>query len=257
MEWTGPIDPSPADLVLDPASPDPAYRQLAEALAQRIASGALRPADRLPTERGLSQQLAVSRMTVRQAFDVLEQRGLIERGVGRGTFVAVPRLEVVLADRVIGFTERTGAAGMTAGATIVRAEVVTAPAEVAAALELGAGSQVARITRIRSASGLRVTLEDSWLPDALFPGITGRDLGGSLYDVMDREYGHAPRRAVETLEPQVARRGDVETLGVVRRSAVMVVERVAYSQDETAVEFARDRHRGDRARFVVEVTPRG
>ncbi len=37
----------------------------------------------------------------------------------------------------------------------------------------------------------------------------------------------------------------------------MLVERVAYDAGGTAVEFASDRHRGDRARFVVEVAPRG
>ena len=35
----------------------------------------------------------------------------------------------------------------------------------------------------------------------------------------------------------------------------MLVERVAYAADGTAVEFAHDRHRGDRARFVIRVVP--
>lgn len=257
MEWTGPIADVAGALVLDPAGPEPGYRQLADQIAAHIGSGALRPADRLPTERGLAQELGVSRMTVRQAFDVLTHRGLIERTVGRGTFVAAPRLDVVLADRVIGFTELTGQAGMTASAEVLSAEVVTAPAEVAAALELAAGARVARITRVRAASGLPVTLEDTWLPDALFQGITDRDLTGSLYEVMERDYGLAPQRAVETLSPSVARDGDTAALGVGRRAALMEVERIAYAADGRPVEFAHDRHRGDRARFVVEVTPRG
>jgi DNA-binding GntR family transcriptional regulator len=37
----------------------------------------------------------------------------------------------------------------------------------------------------------------------------------------------------------------------------MLVERVAYAHDGTAVEFARDRHRGDRARFLIRVVPDG
>ena len=146
---------------------------------------------------------------------------------------------------------------MRAGATVLRAVVQHAPAPVAAALELPAGAKVARITRVRSAGGLPVTLEDTWLPDALFPGIIERDLSGSLYEVMDREFGLAPQRAVETLAPAIARDSDTEALGITRRGALMSVERIAYAADGRPVEFARDRHRGDRARFVVEVTPRG
>ena len=257
MQWTGPIADAGVTLALDPASADPGYRQLADQLGAAITARALAPADRLPTERGLASHLGISRMTVRQAFDLLEHRGLIERAVGRGTFVAAPRLDVVLTDRVIGFTELSEGSGMRAGAVVLHAAVEIAPAPVAAALELGAGARAARITRVRSAGGLPVTLEDTWLPDVLFPGITERDLTGSLYDVMDRDYGRAPQRAVETLAPSIARDADTEALGITRRGPLMEVERIAYAADGTAVEFARDRHRGDRARFVVEVTPRG
>ncbi len=257
MEWTGPIAAAGVALVLDPASTTPGYRQLADQLGAAILAGTLVPADRLPTERGLAEHLQISRMTVRQAFDLLEHRGLIERAVGRGTFVAVPRLDVVLTDRVVGFTELSEGSGMRAGAVVLRAVVEIAAAPIAAALELGAGARVARITRVRSAGGLPVTLEDTWLPDALFPGITERDLTGSLYEVMGRDYDRAPQRAVETLAPAIARDSDTEALGITRRGALMSVERVAYAADGTPVEYARDRHRGDRARFVVEVTPRG
>ena len=244
-------------LALDPASREPGYRQLADQIAAAVEDGTLAPAARLPTERGLAADLGVSRMTVRQAFDVLERRGLIERTVGRGTFVAGPRLDVVLGDRVTGFTELSRESGQRAGARVLQAGVEVAPAEVAAALGLAAGALAARIVRVRSMGGLPVTLEDSWLPDALFPGITERDLTGSLYEVMRRDYGREPRRAVETLEPALARGADIAELGIARRGPLMAVERIAYAADGTAVEFARDRHRGDRARFVVEVTPHG
>ena len=82
---------------------------------------------------------------------------------------------------------------------------------------------------MRSGAGLPLTLEDSWLPDALFPGIIEQDLGGSLYTLMgSATYGHAPVRAIERLEPVAARAADAEALGVRTRSPLMLVERVAY-----------------------------
>jgi GntR family transcriptional repressor for pyruvate dehydrogenase complex len=53
-----------------------------------ILQGVLRPGDRLPAERELSETLDVSRPTLREALADLEQRGLIATRPGGGTFVA-------------------------------------------------------------------------------------------------------------------------------------------------------------------------
>ena len=66
---------------------EPAWAQIEAQLAERIESGGLQAGERLPPERELARSLGVSRMTVRQALDALARRGLVERGVGRGTFV--------------------------------------------------------------------------------------------------------------------------------------------------------------------------
>jgi DNA-binding GntR family transcriptional regulator len=74
---------------------EPAWAQIEAQLAERIESGGLQAGERLPPERELARSLGVSRMTVRQALDVLSRRGLVDRGVGRGTFVRahVSRIE--------------------------------------------------------------------------------------------------------------------------------------------------------------------
>ncbi|HEY5141910.1 MAG TPA: GntR family transcriptional regulator [Solirubrobacteraceae bacterium] len=244
-------------LTLDATAGTPAYHQIETQLVALIESGRLGPGERLPPERDLAAELGVSRMTVRQAFDALARRGLVERGVGRGTFVAAPKLDLDHTVRVAGFTEQMHTAGLEAGAQVVRAEVIPATGRVAKALGIEPGEPVAHVERVRSGAGVALTLEDSWLPDALFPGITELDLSGSLYDLMDERYGRIPVRAVEHLEPVAARAPDARALGVRPRSPLMLVERVAFDVAGTAVEYASDRHRGDRARFVVEVAPRG
>jgi len=70
-----------------PARAARAYEQLAAVLRERIASGALREGDRLPSETLLAQQSGVSRSTVREALRTLEEAGVIER--------ASPRVMVV------------------------------------------------------------------------------------------------------------------------------------------------------------------
>ena len=74
---------------------------------------------------------------------------------------------------------------------------------------------------------------------------------------MRDHYGLGPVSATEYLEPVVARAHEAEALSVAEGSPLMLVERSAYARDGTAVEFARDRHRGDRARFLIRVVPDG
>ncbi|MCA1703356.1 MAG: GntR family transcriptional regulator [Actinobacteria bacterium] len=59
----------------------------ADKIRERIENGELRPGDRLPPERLLTTQLAVSRTSLREALRMLESMGLLEAHVGRGRFV--------------------------------------------------------------------------------------------------------------------------------------------------------------------------
>ncbi|MCX7622764.1 MAG: PLP-dependent aminotransferase family protein [Thermomicrobium sp.] len=75
---------------LDRTSRVPLYRQLADQLRRRIASGELPPGTRLPPERRLAAMLGVNRSTVVSAYRELAAEGLIAGHVGRGTVVVDP-----------------------------------------------------------------------------------------------------------------------------------------------------------------------
>lgn len=72
---------------LDPVSAEPVFTQLRELITQRVADSELVPGDRLPTVRGLAQELGIAPNTVARAYRELEADGVLE-GRGRaGTFV--------------------------------------------------------------------------------------------------------------------------------------------------------------------------
>ena len=66
----------------------PLYRQIAEQIKTQIGNGRLPANSRLPTVRGLSKSLGVTRLTVQNAYAELQADGWIEATVGRGTFVS-------------------------------------------------------------------------------------------------------------------------------------------------------------------------
>lgn len=76
--------------MLDRNSPVPLHHQLSSLLARLIASGYYRPGAAIPPERQLCERYDVSITTVRKAVLDLAARGLVERAIGRGTFVRPP-----------------------------------------------------------------------------------------------------------------------------------------------------------------------
>jgi DNA-binding transcriptional MocR family regulator len=71
-----------------PGGDEPAYAQIADALATDVARGALAAGTRLPTQRALAHDLGLAVGTVTRGYAEAERRGLIEAVVGRGSFVA-------------------------------------------------------------------------------------------------------------------------------------------------------------------------
>lgn len=75
------------EAAIDRNSPAPFYFQLAQTLEGEITSGRWPSGTRRPSEPEMCEHFGLSRTTVRQALARLEQRGLIERLEGQGTFV--------------------------------------------------------------------------------------------------------------------------------------------------------------------------
>ncbi|MGH2889343.1 MAG: GntR family transcriptional regulator [Solirubrobacteraceae bacterium] len=251
---------------LDARSRAPAYAQIEARLIGLIADGALQVGDRLPAERLIASSLGVSRMTVRHAMGSLARQGLLERGVGRGTFVASGRVEhdprrgTSLASRrvehdlrrVAGFTEQMERLNLAPGALIVSARQRRPTLAVARMLQIAATAPAYRIQRVRFGDRVALTLEDSWIPAHRFPGLLEQDLRGSLYALMRDVYDLTPVHAVEHLGAVAARAREAEALDVEPGSPLVLVERTTYAHDDIQVEHARDVHRGDRVSFMVE-----
>jgi len=232
----------------------PAYLQIEEELAERIEAGDLPPETRLPTERDLAATFGVSRMTIRAALARLEQRGLILRRQGSGTYIAQPRLRQDATHLRGFFEESIGQGVFPVSRVIERAEVHATP-HLARELGLRAGETVYMVVRVRSASGVPVVLERSYFPARIVPGLLERDLErSSIYRLMERHHRARPVRARQTLEPVTAGPVEAHLLDVASGSPLMLVERTAWDARGRAVEHARDLYRGDRSRFVTELT---
>ena len=122
------------------------YFQLKELLRGKIASGEWKPGDMVPSERELSEQYHISRMTARQALSELATEGLLRREQGRGTFVAKPKIEHGLT-RLTGFTEDMEARGLQPGDLVIRLELIEPPLLAMRALQITPDTPVVLLKR--------------------------------------------------------------------------------------------------------------
>ncbi len=73
---------------ISPAAGGTLYQQIVDRLKREVSEGRLRPGAALPSFRQLAEDLLVSVITVKRAYEELEREGIIFRRQGLGTFVA-------------------------------------------------------------------------------------------------------------------------------------------------------------------------
>ena len=232
--------------------PVPLHHQVYLDLRAALDDGEWRPGDRLPPERELAGRYGCSLITVRRALTELAREGRLERTRGRGTTVLAPRIERDFAGQ-LSFAEEMQARGMDPETKLLAARPESAGEAVAAALGIEPGSPTLYLERLRSANGEPLLLEQVHLPAERFPGLLASDLErGSLYDLLTERYGTRIVRAREALEPVLLRTREARLLNERPRTPALLIEGIAYTADDTPVEFGRSYVRGDRSRYYVE-----
>src|SRR3954471_2271620 len=73
---------------LDPTAAEPFYRQIYNRFRSAIASGMLKPGDRIPSARALTKELGLARGTIETAYSLLAAEGYIEARGQAGTIVS-------------------------------------------------------------------------------------------------------------------------------------------------------------------------
>lgn len=231
---------------LNPNSKLPLYHQLYEIFQDKIRAGDWKPGDMIPPESELISAYGVSRITVRKVLDMLVKEGHIRRERGRGTFVAYPRLEHGMT-RIVSFTEDMRQRGFSPGTRIIFSGLVPAPANIAEALGVPAGEELARIDRLRLADEEPLCVEESFLVHRLMPGILEHDLKQkSLREVKLAVYGIRWSRATQTIRAVAAAPETAHLLSIKVGAPLLFFERVTRSQEDVPVEFLRIYYRADR-----------
>ncbi len=246
--WTA---DAPATVRASGAARVPKYYRLKQELRQEI--GELSPGMAIPTERVLSARFAVSRTTVRQALHELVVEGLLQRFQGRGTFVAPPKLTQTL--QLTSYTQDMAASGRRPTSRLLDATVVPAPAHVAGQLGLAVDAPVQLLERLRLADDEPMAVEAVYLDAQRFDGLGAAMLhASSLYAVLRASYSTVLVRAEETIETVLASPSEAGMLETGTGLPLLLLTRTSWDEQGRPVEYVRSLYRGDRYRFVANLS---
>jgi len=252
------------------------YERLADELRNDIAAGRYQPGDRLPSTLDLMERTGVANLTVRGAYRVLVEEGLVESIPKRGFYVRRP--SAMAWHMTHGGTRKAGQAlldGWEIDALAARmepAEEVSVAIEDAGVLVAGrtagdrlglaAGSRVLvrrAIRSLRPPGGAGLPAEPVSLADEYYPYDLVRDTPlaspgeAAVFDVL-AGIGQRLRGHCDELRPRVATAEERRLLALPQVSVVLELARTAHAAVGTPVVVLHQVRRGDGATYTYDIS---
>lgn len=232
--------------------PYPKYLQIASILRRRILTQ-MQPGDRLPAEVALSRSFGVSRETIRQAFDWLDNERLVSRWQGRGTFVTERPISRA-AEKFTGMVDEFTALGLKTSAKVILREVVKADEEVAGYLKLEKSTLIVRIDRLRLLEEEPFAYHIAFLPAQIESRIPSDALEHpSITHILANTLGFTLKEDRQIIEADLADVTLAEYLDVPIGAPLLLLRRLYITTGERPIAYFRSYYRADRYMYTVKL----
>lgn len=224
------------------------YRTVADALERQIASGELSPGERMSGENDLARVFRVSRVTIRAALALLENKDLIVRRAGAGTFVAMPRLhhDLTILESMFAKFKKVG---MASSAELLEYGWATVDAQTARTLGY---SEAIRLDRLWSIGKTPFAVTFAYLHPATRSASHAEVEQRPVYVILE-SVGHRVDRADLKVHAERANRKIAHALHIEVHAPVLVLERTSYSESNEPLEQTVCYMRSDTIDFVLSV----
>lgn len=238
---------------LDRSSPVPLYFQVAEQLESAIRSGTLAPGDKISNEVVLAAELGLSRPTMRQAIQLLVDRGLLVRKRGVGTQVVHGQVRRPV--ELTSLYDDLAAAGQTSETEVLALKLVPADEEVAGELNVAPDTSVWFLERLRAVGGEPLALMHNYLPPEMVPLDTIDLTSVGLYAGL-RARGIHIRVARQRIGARRAESREARLLGERKGAPLLTMRRTAYNDAGNVVEFGTHIYLPERYSFESTLVDR-
>lgn len=228
----------------------PMYRQIADALREKITAGELKPGDALPTESSLQETFSVSRVTVRQALKLLTEEQIIESIQGSGSYVKEERVNYDIY-QLTGFYEKLVDRNVDTHSDVKTFEVIKADVKLAETLNIRPDDKVWHVKRVRFIKQKPVNLEETWMPLAMFADLTWEVMENSKYHYIEQIKKMVIDRSEQELVPIVPSQEAIDALAL--DPAKPILEKVSrgFLKDGRVFEYSRNVFNSDDYKFTL------
>lgn len=228
------------------------YAKIINEIRHQIDSGKYLSGDKLPSERRLCEEFKVSRITIRQALDKLEDMNIIDRKQGKGTYI-LPFEYGKLPEIFSQFTEEIEEAGERPGTKMLDIERIKSDLYLNKKMGLPVDTPIYKLSRLRMADERPLLLEYSFIPYTIAPDLDRFNFGKvSLYQILEQDYSVKIDQAFETLNPISLNKKDASLLERAEGAIAMNLERFAYENDQV-IEFTSSFVADDKYKYTVDL----
>jgi GntR family transcriptional regulator len=223
----------------------PLYGQIKNKLKAQILDGTYVAGSQMPSESELCATYSTSRITVRQALGELQKDGLIFKIHGKGSFVSRPKAFQNVST-LQGFAESMSAMGYEVVNQLRSLRYVPASATVAARLQIAVGTTVAEVQRVRLLNREPVSLELTWVSQALGRRLAQADLlTRDIFLILENDCGVALGHADISIDATMADEEIAQALAVEEGLPVLRIERLTHDAKGKPIDYEFLYFRGD------------
>ncbi|WP_417669725.1 GntR family transcriptional regulator [Roseibium sp.] len=223
-------------------------------LRDEMASGVLAEGSLMPAEQKLAEIHGVSRVTIRRALDALAADGLIEKRAGSGSVVR-PRAQSAapISGDMASLMPQLVEMGRTTTARLISFAYGSAPATIAAALELAEGVKVQTATRVRLVDDMPFSHLTTYVPEEIAAHYDEADLATTpLFELLERS-GVLVDNAHQSISATLAAPDVAEALGISVGAALLSLKRVVRDSSGRGVEYLSAYYRPDMFRLEMSL----
>nr|WKN35602.1 GntR family transcriptional regulator [Tunicatimonas sp. TK19036] len=237
-------------LQIDHNSSTPLHIQAEKLLRELIEKKEYQEGKLLPNEVELSNQLQISRNTLRQAISKLVNEGILSRKKGYGTKVSTKGV-LGRAKNWFSFTQEMQALGITVHNFELHLSWVVPEKRVLSFFDLKPETPVLCLERLRGKEGFPFVYFISYFNPAI--GMTGNeDFRRPLYEILQEKYQVRASLSSEELTAIKAPQPICKKLNITTDEPVLFRKRLVYDKNERPIEFNYGYYRGDSFVYTVE-----
>lgn len=238
--------------LIDHKSKLPLHVQVEDHLRKLIAMEKFKKGLLLPKEVELANRLGVSRNTVRQATNKLENEGLIVRKKGVGTRVAEKKGMKTGLDHWYSFTQEMQQKGVVVTNLQLKIEWVTPNETIRNFFHVDADKKILRLSKLKGEeSGEPIVYFESWFHPRI--GVSEKDdFNRPLYPMLEEKYGVVVLQSSENISARAAG-GIGKKLKVDAAFPVLFRERFVYDAGNRPVEYNIGYYRSDRFTYSIDI----